>query len=157
MRIKGYTNSLLLDRGDHVEHHHPFLPPRTDPDAPARRRDGDLHERPVRDRAAARARHPRRRLESASTAPQHVHAATAAAATAPAEANPTPAATVVEPSHHTVAATPVADNHTPYPAELPPLVDGVKQVKMTLKDVTSRSLPASRSPPGRSPAARPGP
>jgi nitrite reductase (NO-forming) len=78
---------------------------------------------------------------AASTTPEHVHAATAAAATGPAEANPTPAPTVVEPSHHTVAATPAADNHTPYPAELPPLVAGVKTVEMTLKDVTLQVAP----------------
>src|SRR5262249_50808079 len=65
---------------------------------------------------------------AAATPATHVH-------TAPAEANPTPAATVVEPSPHTVTATPAADNHTPYPAELPPLVAGVKQVNLALKDV----------------------
>ena len=71
----------------------------------------------------------------------HVHAATA-----PAEANPTPAATVVEASHHTPAATAVADNHMPYPAELPPLVPGVKQVKLTLKDVVLQIAPGVTFP-----------
>jgi nitrite reductase (NO-forming) len=52
-----------------------------------------------------------------------------------AEANPTPAATTVQPSHQTPAAPAVADEHKPYPAELPPLVDGVLQVKLALKDV----------------------
>src|SRR5262245_27286351 len=79
---------------------------------------------------------------SSATPAEHAHATAAAPATAaPAEANPTPAATVVEPSHHTPAATPVADTHTPYPAELPPLVSGVKQVKLTLQDVNLQIAP----------------
>jgi nitrite reductase (NO-forming) len=75
---------------------------------------------------------------SSATPAEHVHATAPATA---AEANPTPAATVVEPSHHTPAATPVADDHTPYPAALPPLVSGVKQVKLTLKDVDLQIAP----------------
>ena len=74
----------------------------------------------------------------ASDATAHVHTA---AATAPTEANPTPAATVVGPSHHTPAATAVTDTHAPYPAELPPLVPGVKQVKLALQDVDLQIAP----------------
>src|SRR5262245_30349045 len=70
---------------------------------------------------------------SAGTGTAQAHAATTAPAAA---ANPTPPATTVEASHHTVAAAATADNHTPYPAELPPLVAGVKQVRLGLKDVT---------------------
>ena len=73
-----------------------------------------------------------------ATRPCHAHAA---AATAPAEANPTPAATAVEPSHHTPAAAAVADTHAPYPAELPALVPGVKQVKLALQDVDLQIAP----------------
>ena len=36
---------------------------------------------------------------------------------------------------------PVADEHKPYPAELPPLVDGVLQVKLALEDVELEIAP----------------
>ena len=58
-----------------------------------------------------------------------------------AEANPTPAATVVQPSHQTPAATPVVADHTPYPALLPPLTAGVAQVKIELEDVELEIAP----------------
>jgi nitrite reductase (NO-forming) len=65
----------------------------------------------------------------------------AAAGQAAAEPNPTPAATAVEPSHHTPATPAVADEHQPYPAELPPLVDGVLEVELALEDVTLEVAP----------------
>ncbi len=69
-------------------------------------------------------------------------AAAAMDMTGTAEANPTPAATVVQPSHQTSAAPATAgDTHVPYPAELPPLTAGVAQVKLALEDVVLEVAP----------------
>jgi nitrite reductase (NO-forming) len=57
------------------------------------------------------------------------------------QANPTPAATVVEPSHQTAAPATTVDDHTPYPAALPPLADGVAQVTIALEDVELEIAP----------------
>ena len=67
------------------------------------------------------------------------------AASTAGEANPTPAATMVMPSHHEAAAVSTkVDAHKPYPAALPPLVDGVKTVRLSLKDVTVEIAPGVR-------------
>ena len=49
----------------------------------------------------------------------------------------------------------LAAAHKPYDATLPPLQPGnVVNVNLVLKDITSRSLPASSTPPGPGPVAR---
>ena len=77
--------------------------------------------------------------QTAAVAPAAAAAPEPAAA---AEPNPTPAATEVQPSHHTeAAAAPATVDHKPYPAALPPLVDGVAQVKIALEDVVLEIAP----------------
>ncbi len=82
-------------------------------------------------------RGPAAERQAASVTP----AAAAATGPAAAEPNPTPAATDVQPSHQAGVAAPPATAHTPYPAALPPLVDGVVQVKIALEDVTLEIAP----------------
>lgn len=57
------------------------------------------------------------------------------------EANPTPAATALQPSHHTATPVTIADDHVPYPASLPPLTAGIAQVKIALEDVELQIAP----------------